>query len=230
MRLQNYGWVYAGVVSLTFSILIFIVSVTIWILAAFALKHFHSPECKIQYENFYNTETHKEFSADLSELLNADPRLKQNCVDGYTPIGQGIFLSCISMLSVVAGVRLSFNPDRCFFWTNLVSNLINLATVGCLALFDFTFYRINLWRNVHSDDIRVLYLYEGISAFILIVLHFISMVLTVISLIQPCDGENCFKPKCDGSPGIASHQSIPSHIRDFSSSIYSANEVQDTSI
>ena len=49
--------------------------------------------------------------------------------------------------------------------------------MGCLVLFDFTFYRINLWRNSHSDGIRRLYLYEAIGSSVLFILHFISMIL-----------------------------------------------------
>jgi len=68
MRLRNYGWIYAGVTSLIFSILIFIVSVVIWVLAAFAIKHFHAPDCKIQYDNFYDANMVRKYFTQLFSL------------------------------------------------------------------------------------------------------------------------------------------------------------------
>ena len=78
--------------------------------------------------------------------------------------------------------------------------------VGCLSLFDFMFSNYaNLWLNEESYKILHLFEYEGIMAVILILLHFVSLFLTLFSLLQPCE-ENCIKPKCT-SNSDSSHAS-----------------------
>ena len=66
----------------------------------------------------------------------------------------------------------------------LVLSIKLIFLVGCLVLFDFTFYRINLWRNSHSDGIRRLYLYEAIGSSVLFILHFISMILIRVAKLH----------------------------------------------
>lgn len=61
----------------------------------------------------------------------------------------------------------------------------------------------HLWLNEHAYEIMYLYKYEGIMATILLLIHFISLWLTLMSLLQPCD-DNCIKKNCDSTNSHAS--------------------------
>ena len=83
-----------------------------------------------------------------------------------------------------------------------------LYKVGCLCLFDFMFSQLDakhLWLNEHAYEIMYLYKYEGIMATILLLIHFISLWLTLMSLLQPCD-DNCIKKNCDSTNSHASER------------------------
>ena len=83
-----------------------------------------------------------------------------------------------------------------------------LDKVGCLCLFDFMFSQLDakhLWLNEHAYEIMYLYKYEGIMATILLLIHFISLWLTLMSLLQPCD-DNCIKKNCDSTNSHASER------------------------
>ena len=90
-------------------------------------------------------------------------------------------------------------------WTNVIWKLYE---VGCLCLFDFMFSQLDakhLWLNEHAYEIMYLYKYEGIMATILLLIHFISLWLTLMSLLQPCD-DNCIKKNCDSTNSHASER------------------------
>jgi len=204
---QNYGWIYAGVVSFTFSTLILLATLCIWSVSILALKDYQSEKCLVTLPAAYS-----------------GPSTVRKCVSGYIPIGQGIFLTVFSIVNFVIGMILSFNPNRKHLWANLILNLVNITTVGCLCLFDFMFSQLDakhLWLNEHAYEIMYLYKYEGIMATILLLIHFISLWLTLMSLLQPCD-DNCIKKNCDSTN---SHASTPSHIKEFN-----ATNIEDTPI
>lgn len=204
VRLNHHGWIYAGVVSLIFSILIFLATSAVWILSGLALKHYRSTEC-------------------ISNAM-VDSSIRK-CVSGYVPIGQGMWLSVFSIINMIIGLILSINPNRRYLWVNLVGNLLNITTVGCLSLFDFMFsWHVNMWLTQESLKIKHLFLSEGIMASILVLLHFISLFLTLLSLLQPCD-DHCRIAKCSSNPD-SSNASTPSHIKEFNA----ANAIADTTI
>jgi len=213
---QNYGWIFAGRVAFIFSFLILLASIVIWILAIRAIQHYNSPDCIVPLT--------------ISEVDSPVP-LEARCRTGYVPIGQGIFLTVFSLINFVVGMILSFNPNRRHLWASLIGNLINITTVGCLTLFDLvlnTQYR-SLWsmhtsERGHANRISDLFLYEGIMAAFLLLLHLVSLFLTLISLLQPCE-ENCLEAKCT-SRHSSSHASTPSHIKEFNAT---AN-IEDTTI
>ena len=89
----------------------------------------------------------------------------------------------------------------------------SLILVGCLCLFDFMFSQLDakhLWLNEHAYEIMYLYKYEGIMATILLLIHFISLWLTLMSLLQPCD-DNCIKKNCDSTNSHASERILDYH-------------------
>ena len=74
----------------------------------------------------------------------------------------------------------------------------------------------HLWLNEHAYEIMYLYKYEGIMATILLLIHFISLWLTLMSLLQPCD-DNCIKKNCDSTNSHASERISPRYISIFTS-------------
>ena len=72
----------------------------------------------------------------------------------------------------------------------------------------------HLWLNEHAYEIMYLYKYEGIMATILLLIHFISLWLTLMSLLQPCD-DNCIKKNCDSTNSHASERISPRYISIF---------------
>jgi len=213
---QNYGWIYAGRVAFGFSCLILLAAIVIWVLAIKAIQHYNSPDCIVPLT--------------ISEVDSPVP-LQARCRTGYVPIGQGIFLTVFSLINFVVGLILAFNPNRLHLWASLCGNLINITTVGCLTLFDLvlnTQYR-SLWsmhtsERTHANRISDLFLYEGIMAALLLFLHLVSLFLTLLSLLQPCE-ENCLEAKCT-SRHASSHASTPSHIKEFNATTH----IEDTTI
>jgi hypothetical protein len=61
------------------------------------------------------------------------------------------------------------------------------------------------------------------AAFLLL-LHLVSLFLTLVSLLQPCE-ENCLEAKCT-SRHASSHASTPSHIKEFNAT----TNIEDTTI
>ena len=133
-------------------------------------------------------------------ILSFNPNRKHlwaNLILNLVNITTGKALLCI--LNVKITFKLRKNAIRAFW---------KLVLVGCLCLFDFMFSQLDakhLWLNEHAYEIMYLYKYEGIMATILLLIHFISLWLTLMSLLQPCD-DNCIKKNCDSTNSHASER------------------------
>lgn len=178
MQVRTYGWIFAGWLALIYSVVYTLLLSGVWTVAILALKKFHHPKCLFRPFEFL-----------LTELP---------CVDGYIPIGQGVFLTFFSLLSIAFSCRLGLNPNRPILWAAMASNLLNLALIGVLTVLDFGFIDMNIWRNHHADEIKKLFQIEASLAAFLTVQHLSALGLTFLSLLQPlsdfcCKDENSSK-------------------------------------
>jgi len=185
MQVRTYGWIFAGWLALIYSVVYTLLLSGVWTVAILALKKFHHPKCLFKPFEFL-------VSSKFRELTDGNVQLTElPCVDGYIPIGQGVFLTFFSLLSIALSCRLGLNPNRPILWAALASNLLNLALIGVLTVLDFGFIDMNIWRNHHADEIKNLFQIEASLAAFLTVQHLSALGLTFLSLLQPLSG-NCF--------------------------------------